>query len=95
MANMGEINGVVDKENAITYEPIENGNEMVNFHGEKALGRYYKKSSFNSFAKNADGVKKNPFTRALIAPGNVKKYTAKGGKRRKHRKARKTRRSKK
>jgi hypothetical protein len=76
-------------ENAVMMEPIADGNNMVNFHGEYDLGRYYKKSTYNSFVV----PKKNPFTRRAIRTRNVVRYKAKVGGRRKTRKvARKTRR---
>jgi hypothetical protein len=79
-------------ENAVMMEPIADGNNMVNFQGEYDLGRYYKKSTYNSFV----APKTNPFTRRAIGIRNVVRYKAKvGGRRktRKTRKARKTRRS--
>jgi hypothetical protein len=65
-------------EDAITMNTIEEGNKMVNFHGERKLGRYYKKSTFNSLKR------KNPYTRRKIRPANRTNYIAtfKGGKRR-------------
>jgi hypothetical protein len=83
--------------NAVTFEPIQNGNEMVTFHGNlnrPNAQRYYKRSTFNSIATNSrSGLKRNPFTRQNIRPTNVRGYTARiqrGGKKQR----RKTRRSK-
>jgi hypothetical protein len=79
-------------ENAVMMEPVQDGNNMVNFHGEYDLGRYYKKSTYNSM----EYPKKNPFTRRAINSNNLVQYKAKVGGRRKTRKtkkARKTRRS--
>jgi hypothetical protein len=75
-------------EDAITMNAIEEGNRMVNFHGEKNMGRYYKKSTFNSLKRT------NPYTRRKILPANRTNYIAtfKGGKRRSKRR-RATRRS--
>lgn len=64
-------------ENALTLEPIADGNGMVNFHDESARGRYYKKSSYNSMVQ-----KINPFTRKAINATNVVQYKAKVGGRR-------------
>ncbi len=71
--------------NAITEEPIEEGQNMVNFHGESNLGRYYKQNTYYALKE-----KKNPFTRRNIKAKNVVFYKAKlqGGKR-KTRKGRK------
>ena len=65
-------------ENAITMNAIQNGNNMVNFHGEYNLGRYYKKGTYNSFRE----PKKNPYTRRNIASTNAVQYKAKVGGRR-------------
>ncbi len=67
-------------ENAVLFTPIEDGNALVNFHGESDIGRYYKKESFNSLPK----PRLNPFTRKPITRKNIKYHTAKleGGKRR-------------
>ncbi len=66
--------------NAITMDPITDGAIMANFHGESALGRFYKKDTYNSM-----NPKRNPFTRAPIQPSNVSYYRARvpaaGGKR--------------
>jgi hypothetical protein len=37
--------------NAISWEPIQNGDIMVDFHDEMKAKRFYKKSSFNEYAK--------------------------------------------
>ncbi len=67
-------------ENAVLYIPIEDGEELVNFHGESNLGRYYKQESFNALPE----PRLNPFTRNPITRKNIKYHTAKleGGKRR-------------
>lgn len=63
--------------NAISFEPIEAGTPMVNFHGESVLEspRFY---TYNSF--KALKPKINPFTRNNIKPTNVTRYRARGGK---------------
>lgn len=65
-------------QNAITFDPIEEGNIMSNFHGEYNLGRFYKNST-------AQRLTRNPYTRANIRPTNKTPYKAHivGGKRRK------------
>jgi hypothetical protein len=67
-------------ENAVLFAPIEDGDALVNFHGESDIGRYYKKESFNLLPK----PRLNPFTRKPITRKNIKYHTAKleGGKRR-------------
>jgi hypothetical protein len=83
-----------NNENALTMEPIADGNGMVNFHDESARGRYYKKSSYNSMVQ-----KINPFTRKAINAKNVVQYkakvggAAKGSRRHRRRQYRKTRRA--
>ncbi len=64
--------------NAVTMEPIEEGQNMVNFHGESELGRYYTQNTYHALKD-----KKNPFTRRNIKPRNLVFYKAKvkGGKR--------------
>ncbi len=66
--------------NAITMDPIEEGQTMVNFHGEFDQGRYYTKNTYNSI-----NPKRNPYTRQNILPKNVIHYRAhlQGGKHRK------------
>ena len=93
--HMGDRNVRANAENAVMMNAIQNGDEMVEFHGESALEepRYYKKSTFNSLPKNARGTRKNPFTRANIRAANVEFYRARkvqGGKRRKTRKGKKS-----
>jgi hypothetical protein len=80
--------------NAITYNSIQNGNEMVTFHGNLNRNegrRYYKRTTYNSLNVNPrSGLKQNPFTRQNIRPENTVRYTARvrgGGK-----KTRRTRR---
>lgn len=72
--------------NIIMGDEIEEGENMVNFHGESNLGRYYKKSTFNAIPT----PKKNPFTRKLIEAKNIIPYRARlvGGKRRNRRRTR-------
>jgi hypothetical protein len=60
--------------NEITYEPLVNGENMVNFHDEFEFGRYYKDSTFESFPVKSHGYKENPSTRKPIKPENIKKY---------------------
>ncbi len=66
-------------ENAITYDNIINGANMVNFHGEMARTnepRYYTHDTFRAFPVNAQGFRLNPFTRRRIYPHEVDAYTA-------------------
>lgn len=65
--------------NAISWEPIENGNSMVNFHDEMKAKRFYKKASFNEYAKNRyyKGLDiTNPYNPSRKI-NTVRKYTAK------------------
>ena len=72
--------------NAISFEDITEGQEMVNFHDEAAHGRYYTRESYNALKS------RNPFTREVINPRNVKTYKAhfKGGKRMRTRRVKKS-----
>lgn len=93
--HMGNRNVRANAENAVMLNAIQNGDEMVEFHGESALEepRYYKKSTFNSLPKSARGTKKNPYTRAEIRAANVEFYRARkvqGGRKRKTRKGKKS-----
>lgn len=56
--------------NTITMNAIHNGNEMVNFHNEYAVGRYYKRHTYNMLPN----PKINPYSRAHIA--NPARYIA-------------------
>lgn len=81
-------------ENAITFAPIANGAEMVNFQDEFGHGRYYTQGTYNQFQVGPNGRKKNPFTQENIL--ETMPYIARianpvGGKRR-SRKVRKPRR---
>lgn len=60
--------------NAVTLEPIQDGENMVDFHGERNLGRYYTKKTYNLLSR-----KVNPFTRKPILPSNITSYKAGGG----------------
>lgn len=84
---MPEMNIPRGSTNAINYSDIENGDIMLNFHGERNLEnpRYYKANTVARFQRN-----ENPFTRRPITLQNKKLYKAKlvGGKRRKTRKTR-------
>jgi len=57
-------------DNSISYNTIENGDDMVNFDNEFEHERYYKRSTFNSFPT----PKKNPSTRKLIK--TIRRYKA-------------------
>lgn len=64
--------------NAISWNNIQNGNQMVNFHNELTAKRFYKKNSFNAYKKtrqNSGLNVVNPFTKKTI--NRVTKYTAK------------------
>ncbi len=94
MNSNGPIGLEGDATNAIFYNSINPGNEMVDFHGERGYGRYYRRNTFDVLQSNHQGLKKNPFTQVIIEPGTVRRYTAAGGRKRKQRTARKkTRRS--
>ncbi len=87
---------VKGERNTILKDIIAPGTIMVDFHGESGHGRYYKKTTFNSFQLEGDPPRKrNPYTREIIKPEDVTIYIAKGGNRRqrKSRKARKAKRS--
>jgi ankyrin repeat protein len=59
-------------ENAITYNSIMEGDELVDFHDESKLKRFYKSSTYDSLGrKNV-----NPFTMAALHPHNLKYYQA-------------------
>lgn len=85
--NYSQLNGLFKNSlptnavNAITMDPITEGQSMVNFHGEFEKGRYYTRDTYNSLSR----PKRNPFTRRNIMPANVIAYKARvtGGKRRK------------
>jgi hypothetical protein len=85
--------------NAVSYENIVNGANMVNFQGEFGHGRFYTKNTFNKIQPYIySGKKRNPFTQQNIEPGNITRYTAKKaaqGGRRRVRKTKKRRVSKK
>jgi hypothetical protein len=66
--------------NTITGEAIKDGDMMVNFHGERELGRFYHSTSYTQL-----NPPRNPYTRRNINDGDVTWYYAKrlnGGKRR-------------
>ncbi len=68
-----------DATNAITEENIEDGDQMVTFHGDldRAEGRrYYKRSTFDALPTGSSGLKKDPFTRVDILPSELRGYTA-------------------
>jgi TATA-box binding protein (TBP) (component of TFIID and TFIIIB) len=79
MKPLAEVNIPAGTENAISFEAIQNGNVIVDFHGERNLGRYYKADTYNSITE----PKKNPFTREPIRAENTVRYKAKivGGRR--------------
>lgn len=77
MNNIGSLNIPKGSANTITLDDIQEGDEMVNFHGEHEYGRFYKKSSFNRIPVTYPSqFKKNPTTRANITRKNAKKYKA-------------------
>ena len=96
--NTGVQNVPRGSENLISRDDIEENDEMIDFHGEKALGRFYKRNTFNSLEhKPTHGKKVNPFTRAPIEAANVRTYRAHlvGGKSKKSKKSKKTKKTKK
>jgi hypothetical protein len=82
----GTRNVPANAENAILFESIAPGTEMVDFHGESGHGRYYTLDSFRQLPmKMFPGVgrfKENPQTRQPIRPANVTRYRKTGGRRR-------------
>lgn len=80
-----------DAENALLFEAIAPGTEMVDFHGESGHGRYYSAAAFAQLPmKHFPGVghfKENPHTRQPIRPANVTRYRKTGGRRQKTSKA--------
>jgi hypothetical protein len=76
--NRGRISVPKNAINTVTLNSIVNGDQMINFQGEKNYGRFYKRNTFNRIPNNnIQGLKKNPTTRALIQPGpNLYTYTA-------------------
>ena len=77
-------------EDPILMRPFAPGEVMANFHGEADLEnpRYYSKETFNRI--ELEGVprrKRNPVTRQVIEPGNVRFYTKAGGARRQSKKS--------
>lgn len=80
---------------------IKNGDQMIDFAGEYAHGRYYTMDNFQKLPdENAQGYKLHPLTRQPIRPEDITSYTAEvpvGGRRRKRRsktqKKKKTRRT--
>lgn len=94
--NIGTRNIPKNATNAISFEPIENNTNMINFHDEFSHGRYYTKNTFNKLALK-NGKKENPYTKQKINASNAKKYKSHlvgGGKTRKRhitKKSKKTR----
>jgi hypothetical protein len=76
-------------QNAISYNAIQDGNNMVNFHEESTRGRYYKRDSYNQLMASSAT---NPYTRQPIRSGNAEYYRARVATRRGGRRLRGTRR---
>lgn len=81
--------------NAITMEPIENGNTMVNFHDEYKHGRFYTKNTYDKFRKKENPVTREPildtvFYKAKIVGGRKKKTIKKRSHKKSHSRRRKT-----
>ena len=74
--NNGRVKVPKNTTNVIQLNTVRNGNEMINFQGERDRGYYYRKANFKGFTKNKDGFRLNPRTRARIEPGSVRRYTA-------------------
>jgi hypothetical protein len=76
--NRGRLSVPKGSTNVTSFNTIKNGNQMINFQGEKGFNHYFRKNQFNQFQQNAQGLKKNPLTRTLINPsaGNIYTYTA-------------------
>ena len=77
--NVGTLFVPAGSQRFVTYETIQNGNKMVNFHGERKFNHYYTKNTFDQIVRNYNGFKKNPSTRAVIQENNLKTYTANVG----------------
>lgn len=95
--NIGVQNVPRESENLISRDDIEENDEMVDFQGERAVGRFYKKNTFNSLEhKPANGKKVNPFTRIPIeaAVNTYRAHLVGGKKKLKSKKAKKSRKSK-
>jgi len=60
------------KENSITGEKIQNGDNLVDFEGESGFGRYYFESTYHDIMR---ATKQNPYTRNPIV--NARYHTAK------------------
>ena len=99
--NVGFLNIPEGSSNTITYNDIENGRELINFQGEYDHNRYYTKNTFNTLAKNNQGLKTNPYTKEKIRNNaTLRKYKARVSKvnsvpvtNKRNRKTRKTRRT--
>jgi hypothetical protein len=59
------------QEDLISFDPIEEGTLMVDFHGEREFGRFYTKESYESM-----DPKLSPSSRREILPEEVTKYIA-------------------
>lgn len=75
-----------DTDNAISYNTIQDGNIMANFHNEASFGRYYKKDSALGLLRPVQGrAPQNPFTKRPLKKSNITYYKASvkstGGKR--------------
>ena len=63
---------------AITFADIPDGTRMVDFHGEKAMHRYYTEATYKSLKKpEKKPYKENPYTRQPIVPADLTRYIAK------------------
>jgi ankyrin repeat protein len=60
--------------NAVSFENIENGNTMINFHDEFSHKRFYKKNTYKALPIKSNGKKENPHTRQPIDPTTITKY---------------------
>lgn len=58
--------------NSALMTNIAENDEMVNFHGEYNLGRFYTRANYNGLRT----PKRNPMTRRNISRNNVKRYRA-------------------
>jgi ankyrin repeat protein len=58
--------------NSALMTNIAENDEMVNFHNEYKLGRYYTRANYNGLK----APKRNPMTRRNIGRNNVKRYRA-------------------
>ena len=55
-----------DTDDAISYETIENGTLMVDFHNERRFGRYYTKASYDALSPKRNLVTRKPILKSEV-----------------------------